>query len=286
MLSEIRKIRDEVKLQLEELGISESTNDSNKKESTEKEESDNKILSELEKSRLEITSLTDSVIRLANKKSPDVNIDISGIIKALSELKNYIPKYEKQEVTDYTELLGEVIRNIEKPGYDYSKIEKLLDVISKKEVVLPLDEKGRVMVSVDKVSMGGRGSLSSTESAKLLTLATEAKQDTIVTALGEYAINATSVDASSSGDNTIVSITNTPKLYYICLSANGANGADVTAIVKIGATTKYKVSLKAGAIWARNIGAEKRYVTGSAGEDIIVNLSAAQTVHVSVEYAD
>lgn len=117
-------------------------------------------------------------------------------------------------------------------------------------------------------------------------LATEAKQDTIVTALGESAITATSVDASSSGDNTIVAITNTPKLYYICLSANGANSADVTAIVKIGATTKYKVSLKAGAIWARNIGAEKRYVTGGAGDDIIVNLSAAQTVHVSVEYAD
>ena len=116
--------------------------------------------------------------------------------------------------------------------------------------------------------------------------ATEEKQDTIVTALGESAITATSVDASSSGDNTIVSITNIPKLYYICLSANGANSADVTAIVKIGATTKYKVSLKAGAIWARNIGAEKRYVTGIAGDDIIVNLSAAQTVHVSVEYAD
>lgn len=117
-------------------------------------------------------------------------------------------------------------------------------------------------------------------------LATESKQDDIIAELGESAITATSVDASSSGDNTIVSITNTPKLYYICLSANGANSADVTAIVKIGATTKYKVSLKAGSIWARNIGAEKRYVTGSAGDDIIVNLSAAQTVHVSVEYAD
>lgn len=116
--------------------------------------------------------------------------------------------------------------------------------------------------------------------------ATEDKQDVIVTALGETPIEATSVDASSSGDNTIVSITDTPKLYYVCLSANGANSADVTAIVKIGATAKYKVSLKAGAIWARNIGAEKRYVTGSAGDDIIVNLSAAETVHVSVEYAD
>lgn len=100
------------------------------------------------------------------------------------------------------------------------------------------------------------------------------------------AITATTVDATASGDNTIVAITNSPRLYYISLSANGANSADVTAIVKIGASSKYKVSLKAGAIWARHIGAGDRYITGSAGDDIIVNLSAVQTVHVSIEYAD
>lgn len=97
---------------------------------------------------------------------------------------------------------------------------------------------------------------------------------------------ATAVDASTSGDTTIVSITNSPRLYYISLSANGANSADVTVVVKIGASTKYKVSLKAGAIWARNVGAGRSYITGSAGDDIVVNLSTAQTVHVSVEYAD
>ena len=110
-----------------------------------------------------------------------IDVDTKGIISSVERLKKAVEvskeTMEPQEVIDYTELLGEVIKNLEKPGYDYSKIEKLLDVISKKEVVLPLDEKGRVMVSVDKVSMGGRGSLSSTESAKLLTLATEAKQD-------------------------------------------------------------------------------------------------------------
>lgn len=110
--------------------------------------------------------------------------------------------------------------------------------------------------------------------------------DVDVATLPLTSISATTVDATASGDNTIVSITNTPRLYYVSLSANGANSADVTAIVKIGATNKYKVSLKAGAIWARNIGAGRSYVTGASGEDIIVNLSAAQTVHVSVEYAD
>lgn len=110
--------------------------------------------------------------------------------------------------------------------------------------------------------------------------------DVDVLTLPNTSILATAVDATTSGDNTIVSITNTPRLYYISLSANGANSADVTAIVKIGASTKYKVSLKAGAIWSRNIGAGRSYVTGSAGDDIIVNLSAVQTVHVSVEYSD
>lgn len=110
--------------------------------------------------------------------------------------------------------------------------------------------------------------------------------DVDVLTLPNTSILATAVDATTSGDNTIVSITNIPRLYYISLSANGANSADVTAIVKIGASTKYKVSLKAGAIWSRNIGAGRSYVTGSAGDDIIVNLSAVQTVHVSVEYSD
>ena len=113
-----------------------------------------------------------------------IDVDTKGIISSVERLQQAVEgskeTIEPQEVIDYTELLGEVIKNLEKPGYDYSKIEKLLDVISKKEVVIPLDEKGRVKVSVDKVSMGGRGSLSSTESAKLLTLATEAKQDSLL----------------------------------------------------------------------------------------------------------
>lgn len=117
--------------------------------------------------------------------------------------------------------------------------------------------------------------------------ATKEDQESIVTALREeQAITATAVDANQAGDNVIVAITNTPKLYYFSISANGANDADVTATIKIGSTVKYKVSLKPGSIYARNISAEKRYVTGPDGSDIIVNLSVAQTVHVSVEYED
>lgn len=100
-------------------------------------------------------------------------------------------------------------------------------------------------------------------------------------------LSPTASSASSSGDNTIF----TPdsgeitRVHYISLSADGANSADVTAIVKFGAggSANYKVSLKAGAIFARNIGAGKRYMQGAVDEALIVNLSAAQTVHVSVE---
>ena len=113
-----------------------------------------------------------------------IDVDTKGIISSVERLQKAVEvskeTIEPQEVIDYTELIGEVIKNLEKPGYDYSKIEEILNVISKKEFILPLDEKGRVKVSVDKVSTGGRGSLSSTESAKLLTLATEEKQDALL----------------------------------------------------------------------------------------------------------
>lgn len=113
-----------------------------------------------------------------------IDVDTKGIISSVERLQKAVEvskeTIEPQEVIDYTELIVEVIKNLEKPGYDYSKIEEILNVISKKEFILPLDEKGRVKVSVDKVSMGGRGSLSSTESAKLLTLATEEKQDALL----------------------------------------------------------------------------------------------------------
>lgn len=212
---------------------------------------------------------------------PEVKIDIPKEV----EVKE--PKWYKPFSFDTKWLKPiEYAINAINPKPALARLEELVGKILKRPLPkVPLNRDGsRVLVEVDRTGGGGSGLIN--KIGDPINPATEEKQDTIVTALGESSITATSVDASSSGDNTIVSITNTPKLYYVCLSANGANSADVTAIVKIGATTKYKVSLKAGAIWARNIGAEKRYVSGSVGGDIIVNLSAAETVHVSVEYAD
>lgn len=92
---------------------------------------------------------------------------------------------------------------------------------------------------------------------------------------------------SAAGDSTI----KTPAsgmfilLQYLCLSADADNGANVTATVKWAgnADALYKVSLKPGAIWARNIGAGRRVVTGVVDQALVINLSAAQAVHVSHE---
>ena len=106
-----------------------------------------------------------------------IDVDTKGIISSVERLQQSIEgskeTIEPQEVIDYTELLGEVIKNLEKPGYDYSKIEKLLDVISKKEVVLPLDENGRVKVSVDKIGSSGSRALSTAQETVLRGIATE-----------------------------------------------------------------------------------------------------------------
>lgn len=76
-------------------------------------------------------------------------------------------------------------------------------------------------------------------------------------------------------------------LEYVCLSADEGNTAGVTAIVKwSGGKILYKVSLVPGAIWARNIGAGKKVLTGTADEQLVVQLSSAQSVHASIEYEE
>ncbi len=77
------------------------------------------------------------------------------------------------------------------------------------------------------------------------------------------------------------------RLAYIALSADGANTADVTVTIKFGADSPlYKFSLKPGCILARNIGAGRHRIQGQIGEALVATLSAAQTVHVSIEFEE
>lgn len=100
---------------------------------------------------------------------------------------------------------------------------------------------------------------------------------------------AKAVSISSSGNNTI----HTPsagkaiRLHYLCVSAAASNTTDVTATVKFsGGSDLYKVSLFGGAMFARNIGAGNRYLQGSADTALVVNLSDAQNVFVSIEFEE
>jgi hypothetical protein len=104
--------------------------------------------------------------------------------------------------------------------------------------------------------------------------------------LGGAPITTKAATVAGSGDNTF----HTPasgkqiRLEYVSLSADAANSSAVTATVKLAGGDRYKVSLLPGAIWARNIGAGKRHVLGATDQPLVVNLSAAQSVHVSIEY--
>ena len=93
---------------------------------------------------------------------------------------------------------------------------------------------------------------------------------------------------ASSGNNTVITPSNSLHLSYISLNAAAANTAAVICIVKFttGGSTLYEVQLLPGAIWAHNIGGGTNYVTGTSGQALVVNLDSAQTVYYSIEYAD
>ena len=111
-----------------------------------------------------------------------------------------------------------------------------------------------------------------------------------VTTLPTTSVSAKALTVSGNGDNTV----HTPaagkkiRLYYASLNADDANSAAVIAILKFGAggAALYKYSLGAGGIWARNISAGRRHIDGAVDQALILNLSAAQSVHVSIEYEE
>ena len=111
-----------------------------------------------------------------------VEVDTKGIISSVERLQQAVEGsktiLKPQEVIDYTSFLEEIIKNVERPDYDFSKIEEILSKIEKKEFVLPLDENGRVKVSIDRI-LGSSGSraLSTAQETVLRGIATQEKQD-------------------------------------------------------------------------------------------------------------
>jgi hypothetical protein len=97
-----------------------------------------------------------------------------------------------------------------------------------------------------------------------------------------------SVTSATSGSSLIVTPTTGSylRLHYVALNADGGNAADVTSAVCFSATGSliYKMSLKPGSIFARNVGAGRRYLEGAVDESLYLNLSTTQTVNVTIEY--
>lgn len=244
-----------------------------------------------------LTDARESLQTIANKEDkefPDFAKPITDLLDKLVEAvnsKEYSPKIDVK-VPDINVPTPQVTVDVDAP--DMKGIEKLLktevprafeEALSKiPETVIPEypDRWDEVLEWLESIDTASRKKPTPPTQLKVV----NPDGTLIASTLPTDTYSAVAIDASSLGNNTIVSITNTARLYYVSLSANGANSADVTAIVKIGTSEKFKVSLKAGSIFARNIGAGRRYLTGSSGDDIIVNLSDAQTVHVSVEYED
>lgn len=210
-----------------------------------------------------------------NVEAPVVNVEAPNVTVDAPDLKPFV-----KELTKAFDNAISGIKYPELPRTDLTKLEKEAEKQTK--LLKEIKEK--------PVGGGGGGATGRTtpyENSTGIPMFVQLTDDgNIPVEVAQDTYSAVTVDATASGDTTIVAITNSARLYYVSLSANGANSADVTAIVKIGSSEKFKVSLKAGSIFARNIGAGRHYLTGTAGDDIIVNLSTAQTVHVSVEYED
>lgn len=98
-----------------------------------------------------------------------------------------------------------------------------------------------------------------------------------------------SITASASGDSTVHTPTGSNKirLYFFGYSA----GADVTGVLVGLKLTGYNSGnvfdqqylVAPGQPYARNIQGGKRYIEGSAGGALTVNLGAAETVYVNYE---
>lgn len=116
----------------------------------------------------------------------DVNVDMKPVIKAIKNIKLDIPRMEEREATDYTLMLDEMMKILEKPQTETIKLQKLvkrlgttedlsilaewLKKIAEKEYPetpdLKFDKQGRLKVEVDKVG-GGGGGLTSLETGYL-----------------------------------------------------------------------------------------------------------------------
>lgn len=100
-------------------------------------------------------------------------------------------------------------------------------------------------------------------------------------------VTAATGTVSSSGDSPIVAVPGGQKirLFHISFVPDPGSSNDVVVIVKIGAAEKYTWRCnKAGSGFSRSPKSGQGWVAGADGEDLILNLSAAESVSWNAEY--
>lgn len=152
----------------------------------------------------------DALNKTLREKEMEVNIgetklELTPVIKAIEKIKLEVPKMEEKEVIDYTLILDEICGILEKPKdfTEIKKVQELLKPLSKTKDIavvceylqtlidkpipefpeLPRDKNGYPIFTPSKVGGGGGGGLTSVESEALQGVATEAKQDSIISNL-------------------------------------------------------------------------------------------------------
>jgi len=72
-----------------------------------------------------------------NVGKTEVNVDNKAVIDAIKKIKLEVPKMEQQEVIDYTLMLDEMMKIMEKPHYSLEllRIQEILNRISEKKII-------------------------------------------------------------------------------------------------------------------------------------------------------
>lgn len=74
---------------------------------------------------------------VVNQGNTKVDVDTKSVVKAIEKLEKSMPKMEKQEVIDYTLMMDEMMKILEKPHYSLEllRIQEILNKISEKKII-------------------------------------------------------------------------------------------------------------------------------------------------------
>ncbi len=151
-----------------------------------------------EQKEVDFTPLIEVIREEIGKLEPD-EVDTESIVSAITSVEKRLSEFSFPKQNDYSDILKKIVSALERPektdkdiisaikkiwnSDDISNISEWLKMIYEKKEKFTFDKDGQLIVKIGGGMSFGGGGLSGPESAKLQTLATEAKQD----ALSAYA---------------------------------------------------------------------------------------------------